>query len=71
MYLTNKKQLAQRKEYVKKVMKEKNISSYRMSKEIDISESMLSKWFNGKTNLNDVKLYEIAEYLGIDIKMDR
>ena len=59
------------KEYIKKVMKEKNISSYRMSKEIDISESMLSKWFNGKTNLSDVKLYEIAEYLGIDIKMDR
>lgn len=59
------------KEYIKKVMKEKNISSYRMSKEIDISESMLSRWFNGKTNLSDVKLYEIAEYLGIDIKMDK
>lgn len=63
--------ITETKEYIKKVMKEKNISSYRMSKEIDISESMLSRWFNGKTNLSDVKLYEIAEYLGIDIKMDK
>jgi transcriptional regulator with XRE-family HTH domain len=51
-------------------MTEKNISSYRMSKEIKVSQSMLSKWFNGKSNLSDVKLYEIAEYLGITIKMD-
>lgn len=61
--------ITETKEYIKKVMKEKDISNYRMSKEIDISESMLSRWFNGKTNITDVKLYEIAEYLGIEIKM--
>jgi transcriptional regulator with XRE-family HTH domain len=62
--------ITESKEYIKKVMTEKNISSYRMSKEIKVSQSMLSKWFNGKSNLSDVKLYEIAEYLGITIKMD-
>jgi transcriptional regulator with XRE-family HTH domain len=46
--------ITESKEYIKKVMTEKNISSYRMSKEIKVSQSMLSKWFNGKSNLSDV-----------------
>lgn len=61
--------ITESKQYIKKVMDEKNITSYRISKEVDISESTLSRWFSGKSNLSDVKLYMIAEYLGIEIKM--
>ncbi len=50
------------------IMKERNISAYRLAKETGISESLFSKWEKNPTSkISSINLVKIADYLGCSI----
>lgn len=52
----------------KKLLKEKSLSCYKVSKETGISQATFSDWKNGRSIPKIDKLQKIADYLNIDIK---
>lgn len=50
-------------EQIKKVMEDKNITTYRMCKDLGISEGNLSRFFSGKENISLDRLKVILDYL--------
>lgn len=50
------------------IMKERNISAYRLAKETGISESLFSKWEKSPTSkISSINLVKISDYLGCSI----
>ena len=49
------------------LLKEKGLTAYRISKEINVSQSTLSDWKKGKSTPKTDKLQLIADYLGVSI----
>ncbi len=56
-------------ENFKKLLEEKKLTSYRVSKETGIAQSTLSDWKNGKSSPKIDKLIKIADYLNVDVKI--
>lgn len=54
-------------EQINEILKNKNISKYILSKNTEIDESQLSKFFNYKTNLSLKNIMKILDYLEYDI----
>lgn len=54
-------------EQIDEIIKNKNITKYRLSKETQIDESQLNKFFNNKTNLSLKNIIKILDYLDYDI----
>lgn len=54
-------------EQIRTLIKSKGISPYKISKDLNISEAQLSKFFNYKVNLSLGKLINIVEYLECEI----
>lgn len=50
------------------LLKEKNITAYRISKDTGIAQSVLSAWKTGKSTPKLDKLKAIADYLGVSIE---
>lgn len=51
-----------------KLIKEKGITAYKVSKETGISTVILTNWKNGKSTPKLDKLQKIAEYLNVDLE---
>ncbi len=52
---------------IRKAIRESEISRYRISKEIDISEAQLSRLMAGKSGLSIDSLEKICEFLNLEI----
>lgn len=52
---------------LKKLMTEKNISNYRLAKEIGVSNSTIANWLNGVSRPNDEKLQKLADYFDVSV----
>lgn len=52
---------------LKDIIEREKISAYRLSKDLGLDKSHLSKVLNGKTEYSLKKLTIIADYLGYDI----
>lgn len=57
------------REQIKAIMDKKGITSYQISKDLEINESQLSKFFGGKANFSLNKLFDIIEYLNCELKI--
>ena len=55
------------KNNLKKVLKDKNISAYKMAKDLDISFVTAYNWCNSD-NLSPKKMKTISKYLEVDLK---
>ena len=51
------------------LLEERKITSYRVSKDLDISPMCLSDWKNGKSKPKADKLKKIADYFGVTIEV--
>lgn len=56
-------------EQIKMMMDKKGITSYQISRDLEVDEGQLSRFFNGKANLSLNKIYLILEYLECEIKI--
>lgn len=56
---------------LKKTLKDRGITAYRLAKDLNIDRGQLSRFFNGKGGLSLKKLEQIAHYLGYEITMGR
>ena len=54
-------------EAYEKAIKEKGLTSYRVSKDTGIAPTSFYAWANGEYTPKIDKLMKIAEYLGIDV----
>ena len=54
-------------ETFEKLMKEKGVSAYRVSKDCGIAQSTLSDWKSGKAEPKTDKLKRIADYFGVTV----
>lgn len=51
-----------------RIIKQRNISAYRLAKETGISESLFSKWEKNPTSgISSTNLAKIADYLGCSV----
>lgn len=50
-----------------KLLKEKNVTPYRVHKETGISTATLSDWKNGKSQPKKDKIEKICEYFGVPV----
>ena len=55
-------------EIFEKLLNERGITAYRVSKDTGIPTSTLSDWKNGRSNPKADKLKILADYFGVDIK---
>lgn len=56
---------------LKAIMKKEGITAYRLSKEIGIGESYMSKILNDKANPNCVTLKRILDFLGYEVSFKK
>lgn len=56
-------------EVFEKLLKEKGVTSYRVSKDTGISQATLSDWKNGKSKPKADKLKTLSEYFGVSIEV--
>ena len=54
-------------EILKKLMTEKNISYYRLAKEIGVSNSTIANWLNGTAHPNNERLQKLSEYFAVPV----
>ncbi|MBN2180137.1 MAG: helix-turn-helix transcriptional regulator [Deltaproteobacteria bacterium] len=54
---------------LREILKREKVTAYRLSKDLGIDESQLSKFLGGKVNISLRKLEQIADYLGYDIQL--
>ncbi len=50
-----------------RLMKQRNVTRYRVSQETGVAESSLSDWKNGKSMPKIDKMQKIAEYFGVTV----
>lgn len=56
-------------EQIKDAMDKKGITSYQVSKDCDIDESQLSKFFKNKSSISLKRIEQIIDYIGCEIKL--
>jgi transcriptional regulator with XRE-family HTH domain len=56
-------------EAIKKALKNKKISAYRMAKDLQISEGQLSRFLNHNDQMGKNNIQKMFDYLGIEIKV--
>ena len=54
-------------EMLKQLMVEKNISNYRLAKDINVSNSTIANWLNGVTAPNNEKLRKLSAYFDVSV----
>jgi transcriptional regulator with XRE-family HTH domain len=52
---------------IKAAMTKKNVTAYSIEREIGLSQSMLSRFFNGKVAISLKSLNILLDYLGYDL----
>ena len=52
-----------------KLIKKKGVSTYKVSKDTGIAQSVLSDWKRGRSTPKIDKLLKIADYLGVDVSV--
>ena len=52
-----------------RLITERNITSYRVAKDLGFSPMILSDWKNDKSKPKFDRLFKIAEYLGVDVSL--
>ncbi len=50
-----------------KILKQRNLSSYKVAKEAGVTQTALSNWKNGKSTPSTTTLQKIADYLGVTV----
>lgn len=55
---------------LRKILKEKNVTKYRLSKDLGISYQTIMNWINGAYKPREENVIRLAKYLGI-VKPDR
>lgn len=55
-------------EVFERLLKEKNITSYRVAKDTGLSQTMFSDWKSGKSKPKADKLKILADYFGVNIE---
>lgn len=50
-----------------KILKKRNLSSYKVAKEAGVTQTSLSNWKNGKSTPSTTTLQKIADYLGVTV----
>lgn len=55
------------KDVFSNLLQERNTNTSKLSKEIGISEAVLSKWKNGKTNPNYDNIKKLSQYFKVSI----
>lgn len=50
-----------------RLIKEKGVTAYRVSKDTGISQPTFSEWKNGRSKPKIDKLMKLAEYFGVDV----
>ena len=50
-----------------RLVKEKGVTAYRVSKDTGISQPTFSEWKNGRSKPKIDKLMKLAEYFGVDV----
>lgn len=50
-----------------KILRQRNISSYKVAKEAGVTQTALSNWKNGKSTPSTTTLQKIADYLGVTV----
>lgn len=56
-------------EQINEILKNKNITKYRLSKDTEIDENQINKFFNYKTNLSLKNIIKILDYLEYEIML--
>lgn len=56
-------------EQIKNFMNSKSITSYQISKDLEIDESQLSRFFNGKSSISLKRIEQIIDYIGGELKI--
>jgi transcriptional regulator with XRE-family HTH domain len=54
---------------LKHIMEREKVTAYRLWKDLGIDQGQLSKFFQGEASISLVKLEQIADYLGYDLKL--
>ncbi len=52
----------------KQLISERNITAYRVAKDLELSPMVFSDWKNGKSKPKADKLKKIADYFGVTIE---
>ncbi len=52
-----------------KLINEKGVTAYKVSKETGVSQTSLSDWKRGRCKPKADKLLKIADYLGVDVSV--
>ena len=52
---------------LKRIMKTKHVNQIELSKEIGVTQTMLSRYITGKSNPTIYKVHAMAEYIGCSI----
>ena len=55
-------------EVFERLLKERNITSYRVAKDTGLSQTMFSDWKSGKSKPKADKLKILADYFGVNIE---
>ena len=55
-------------EVFERLLKERNITSYRVAKDTGLSQTMFSDWKSGKSKPKVDKLKILADYFGVNIE---
>lgn len=50
-----------------KILRQRNLSSYKVAKEAGVTQTALSNWKNGKSTPSTTTLQKIADYLGVTV----
>jgi plasmid maintenance system antidote protein VapI len=56
---------------LRRIIDESGLTRYRIAKEIDLDESTMAKFYNGKAGLSMEVLDRLGEYLDLEITMRR
>lgn len=54
-------------EILRKLMSEKDISNYRVAKDINVSNTTIANWLNGVSRPNNEKLQKLADYFDVSV----
>ena len=54
---------------IKKVMKEKGISGKKLAKDLNVTETTVTKWINNRVKIRTKNYEMLAEYFDVDIKI--
>lgn len=53
--------------YFEKLLKERGLTAYKVSKDTGVTQTALSNWKNGKSSLSSKNLNKLADYFGVPV----